>query len=529
MSRRSVRWSLLVAPFVVAGLAACSSSVTNTPDAEPDAPAVDAPVDALPPLDAPIDAITPLDAPALDTPATDAPAIDAPASDGNTADLALDITSDTSRDAALDGPDAPAPDASADVPAPDAPPSDLPASCAAAARLDLLFVVDNSNSMAENQANLTRQFSALLDELLRTEAGSVPLGDLHVGVVSTDLGTPGVIVPSCANSDLGDDGLLNPVRNGLAMRAHQPWTTAAAGRRPARCLNDPTQYPAFLTYTSGVTDAAAFREDFVCNAYLSIGGCGLEQPLESAYRALVIRNPREQPGNRDPNAGFVRADAVLGLFFVTDEEDGSTRDCRFAEPGQPCTDATSVFDFLASGWASTDLNLRFYLYTPGTSQDPTWALDRYVDPTRPSRGFTSLKPSHPELVVVGAVAGVPLAQPRRADGSTDWDALLGRSPDGSDGYTAMSAEGPVSMRQRNMDPACETRVVPACRREGSTPTASCDASAQYFASPSRRLAQVVRRFDERYGNGVMGSICANSYADTMTGFAARVRRHLCRP
>ncbi len=494
-----------LAPIFLAGLAACSSSITATPDAATDAPAVDAP--------------------AIDTPTTDTPTIDRSTIDRVPPDAPLDVpVFDTPP------PDTQLPDvAPPDVPAPDVPAPDAPASCSPTGALDLLFMIDNSNSMAENQANVAAQFGSLLDGLIRSDTSTTPLRDVHIGVVSSDLGTPGVVVPSCANSDMGDDGLLNPVRNGLALRAHQPWTSALPGRRPARCTMDPTQYPSFLSYVSGTSDATSFREDFVCNAYLSTGGCGLEQQLESAYRALVIRNPRQQVGNTDPNAGFVRNDAVLGILFVTDEEDGSARDCRFAEAGVPCSDAVSVFDFLSMGWASSDLNLRFYLYTPGGPQDPTWSLDRYMDPARPTRGFTSLKPGRPDLVVVGAIAGVPIEQPRRADGSTDWDTLLGRSPDGSDGYVAMSAEGPVSMRQRNPDPACSTRVVPACRRQGSTPTSACSATEQYFAWPSRRVAQVVRRFDDRYGNGVIGSICANSYADTMAGFAARVRRRICRP
>ncbi len=515
MTHSSSRSASRFAPLALLCFAACSSSITATPDAGSDAPVVDTP---------------PIDTPTADAPVTDAPVTDAPLLDRATSDAPLDVPAlDTPAPdvPALDTPalDVPAPD----VPAPDLPPTDAPASCSPTGNLDLLFMIDNSNSMAENQANVATQFGSLLDGLIRGDSSTPPLRDLHVGVVSSDLGTPGVVVPSCANSDVGDDGLLNPIRNGLALRAHQPWTTAPPGRRPARCTMDPTQYPSFLSYASATSDATSFRDDFVCNAYLSIGGCGLEQQLESVYRALVVRNPREQVGNRDPNAGFVRNDAVLGILFVTDEEDGSARDCRFAEAGQPCFDAVSVFDFLSPSWSSTDLNLRFYMYTPGGPQDPTWSIDRYIDPARPGRGFTSLKPGRPDLVVVGAIAGVPLAQPRRADGSTDWDALLGRSADGSDGYVAMSAEGPVSMRQRNMDPACSTRVVPACRRQGSAPTTGCSTTEQYFAWPSRRVAQVVRRFDDRYGNGVIGSICASSYADTMAGFASRVRRRICRP
>lgn len=497
---------LLSPALMCVSLFACSS--TTTVGIDPDASVSDVVGDALVG-----------DSSALDTSVVDSTVGDTSVGDTSAVDVVSDVALDVARDAVVDAPVGT--DATTDAATADG------ATCTGAGSVDLLFVIDNSNSMVDNQSRFAAQLNVLLDALTRADSTGGALRDMHVGVVSTDLGTPGVVVPSCANSDIGDDGLLNPVRNGLAIRSHQPWTTVPAERRPAPCTQDPTQYPSFLTFTSGVTSAAAIRADFVCNAVLGSGGCGIEQPLESAYRALVVRDPRV--GSRDANAGFVRNGAVLGLFFVTDEEDGSTRDCRFAEAGQPCSDAVSVFDFLSTSWASPDLNLRFYLGTPGAADDPTWPLDRYMDPTRPLRGFTSLKPGHPELVVMGAVAGVPLALPRSADGSTDWTALLGRNPDGSDGLQAMSAEGPVSMRQANRDPMCSTRVVPACRREGSTPATDCDPLSQYFAWPSRRIAQLARRYDERYGNGVIGSICATSYADTLNAFASRVRRRLCSP
>ncbi|MBK6533850.1 MAG: hypothetical protein IPF99_30965 [Deltaproteobacteria bacterium] len=172
--------------------------------------------------------------------------------------------------------------------------------------VDILFEIDNSNSMAGNQANLSRNFATLINQLVsppdRNMDGTAdypPVKSLHVGVISSDLGTPGSTVPSCANSDIGDDGLLNPIRNGQAIRSHQPWTTAPAGARPARCMNSSDQFPSFLTFDATTTNPTEFRDDFVCNAYLSTGGCGLEQQLEAAYRALVVHNPREQAGNMD--------------------------------------------------------------------------------------------------------------------------------------------------------------------------------------------------------------------------------------
>ena len=402
--------------------------------------------------------------------------------------------------------------------------------------VDLLFEIDNSGSMSGNQANLARNFGLLVDALVNPPLDPAtmrprhpPVKSLHLGVISSDLGTPGSVVPSCANTDQGDDGLLNPVRNGPAMRQHRPWTTAPPGARPARCTSDPNQYPSFLRFDRVSSNAEVFREEFICNAYLSIGGCGLEQQLESAYRALVVHNPRAQAGNTDPNAGFVRDNAVLAIAMVTDEEDGSTRDCRYAERGVPCTDAVSVFDIMSPQWSSNDLNLRFYMYTPGSAQDPTWNIDRYISPMQPNRGFTSLKPGRPDLVIFSAIAGVPINLPTRMNGTTtevDWNMLLGANPDGSDGYTGMSAEGPISMRQRNMDPACSTRVVPACRREGSTMATTCDPAAQYFAWPSRRVVQVARRFAERYNNGTVSSICRNDYSGALTQIVERIQSRL---
>ena len=507
------------------------TDVMSTPDAQPDAPPdaradalPEATVDTPPPTDtpAPTDVSVPLDAPA-DVVADRATSLDAPTDVALPSDAPPDVISG-------DLPDVPA----ADVTAADVVRTDTGTVCSTTREVDLLFVVDNSNSMAENQANLANNFTRLLDPLLNPPTDPATMRpawqsarSLHVGVVSVDLGTPGSVVPSCANSDVGDDGLLNPVRNGLAIRSHQPWTTAPAGRRPARCTEDPNQFPSFLTFTAGSTVAADFAGDFVCNAYLSVAGCGLEQQLESAYRALVVHNPRDTPGNADPNAGFLRASSVLGIYFVTDEDDGSVRDCRFAETGRACIDALRVYDSLEEGWSSGDLNLRMYMYTPGSRQDPTWALERYLDPSDPARGFLGLRPGHPELVVIGALTGFPLRPPTTATGAIDWPAVLGRNPDGSDGLTAMSAEGPISMRQANMDPACSTRVVPACRREGSTAATVCDPGAQYYAWPSRRVAELVRRADALHGNGSIGSICANDHTTAMSDFARRVGRHLC--
>ncbi len=406
--------------------------------------------------------------------------------------------------------------------------------------VDLLFVVDNSNSMSAYQQRLGAQFRVLIDELVAPPVvpgtgrpAHPPARSLHVAVVSSDLGTPGANIGTCnVSPDVGDDGLLNPIRSGRAMAVHRPSSAAGipAGARPARCTADPNQYPTFLEFDAESSDAAAFSEDFVCNAYLYTGGCGLEQQLESAYRALVVHNPREQAGNTDPNAGFVRPNAVLGIVVISDEEDGSVRDCRYAEAGQPCTDALSVYDLAAVGWGDDDdLNLRMYAYTPGSSQDPTWALDRYFDPRNANRGFTSLKPGHPERVVFAGIVGVPLQVPTAA-GQVDWDRLLGARADGSDAMEGTAAEGAFTMRPNRREPTCPLHnMVPACRQEGThfdPGTASCSNQGPAYAWPSRRIAEVARRFDRAHGTGTVASICANDYAPALRQIVDRIGRSL---
>jgi hypothetical protein len=76
------------------------------------------------------------------------------------------------------------------------PPTD--AGAPAGEGVDLLFVVDNSNSMRDNQAQLARQFEVLISQLVSPPDRNMdglpdwpPVRSLHVGVISSDLGTPG--------------------------------------------------------------------------------------------------------------------------------------------------------------------------------------------------------------------------------------------------------------------------------------------------------------------------------------------------
>jgi hypothetical protein len=473
-------------------------------------------------------------------------------------------------------------------------------------KVDLLMVVDNSGSMAENQANIMAQLGPLIDQLTNppcisrsTPGGGTPhtcmagnmddvpaypaVKDLHVGVISTDLGTPGFMVPGCDDTDRGDNGLLNPIRSGFALQTHLPWAprrpnavTAPAGFRPAACNNDINQFPSFITFCSNAADmscdvpgmnastrdSAVFADWFKCNAGIFINGCGLEAQLESVWRALVENDARAVPGNTSANAGFLREDALLAIVMLSDEEDGSVRDCNHdngfsAAAGGSCTDAKDVYNTASGAWAHpTNPDLRFYLYTPGDSRDPNWNLDRYVNTvpstpanqaTRWNRDLLSLKPGRPERIIFAAIAGVPLNIPTTMSGMNtviNWDSLLGAPAAGNPNDflgrdSSMSTSGmqetagPFSMRAANMDPMC-SHVVPACRRQGSTydMTRPCS-NAQYMAFPSRRIVEIARRFDEAplcggqaCRNGVVTSICSTNFGAAMRTIVQKISARL---
>lgn len=419
-------------------------------------------------------------------------------------------------------PDArPAPDV---MPAPDA----TPTPTGGEGSVDLLVVVDDSNSMTRGQGYLNSHIGEIVGVLLQRHG----VRDVRVGVVTTDLGTAGIPIPSCEGAR-GDDARLNP-------RIHGPATSA----RPTTLPSDTAfcgglEMDPFVTVSAG-EDAMAQLWKPACHTRIGVGGCGLEQPLEAARRALVVHGAAG-----GYNAGFLRPNAALAILVLSDEEDGSVRDCRDHDGVGGCDDATDVYSAMSSRWSSPDLNLRFYTYAPGGAQDPTWPLERYVDPSRPERGLLSLKPGHPERVLFAAISGVPVSVPQTADGRTDWNGLLGAPAAGRpDDFNARNADtaftdatnpaGATSMRQRDPDPVCVTRLLPACRAPGSTPSSTCNVADQPFAWRARRLAEVARRFDESRlcngascGNGMVASICGEDGAPFMR-FADMIARRVVR-
>jgi hypothetical protein len=173
------------------------------------------------------------------------------------------------------------------------------------AKLDLLFMIDNSPSMDAMQAELRAHFGDLLTRLSGAAAGHAL--DLHVGVVTSDYGAGSVsaISAGCEASPGGQRGHLQTIGEEADPSCQAPTGAPYIAYRVA----------ADGSITSNLPSGQALVDTFVCMASVGSHGCGFEHQLESVYAAL--RDPD------DANTGFLRDDAQLAVVFVTNEDDGS--------------------------------------------------------------------------------------------------------------------------------------------------------------------------------------------------------------
>jgi hypothetical protein len=173
--------------------------------------------------------------------------------------------------------------------------------------VDILFVVDDSPSMLDKQLNVKNNFPKFID-VLNTIQGGLP--DVHIGVVSSDMGTKGTqdTAAGTAIGQIGQGGCSGSGKSGNL----QVGGAAGSLQSGAVYLSDIKQSDGSRqkNYTGDL--ATVFGQ----LASLGAGGCGFEQHLFAAKAAL---------DNNPANATFLRPDAFLAVIFLADEDD-----CSFA-------------------------------------------------------------------------------------------------------------------------------------------------------------------------------------------------------
>jgi hypothetical protein len=337
--------------------------------------------------------------------------------------------------------------------------------------LDIVFMIDNSGSMREEQDNLSRNFPIFISALESLPEG---LPNVHIGVLSSDLGAgrfTGAGVEGCTRLG-GDGGIFQALPRGNN-------GTCTSAPRPESYL---TANGTKQNFAGSISDALS------CIADLGTRGCGFEHQLGSVWRALG----GDTGGVPAKNAGFLRDDALLAIVLITDEDDCSAPDdTDLFDPSQTLvTDPLGPIDSYRCN--------EFGHLCNGAPPPRTMAAMNLMNCQSNENGklmrvadfvsfFKTLK-SNPDDVIVAAITGP----------TTPYSVQLDRVRDRATGSTEM-----------------EPRIVPSCM------------SSNGSAAPAVRLQQFIDAFGV---NGTVESICEGDFSPAMARIGDKIAgriRHQC--
>jgi hypothetical protein len=190
---------------------------------------------------------------------------------------------------------------------PPLPPTYPPPPAQSCTQMDIVFVIDDSGSMAEEQSNLAQNFPRFAEVLEnhRTESGQ--LLDYRVAITTTGRDVRyRVPFSSTPIQERGDNGAFR-TRCGMT----RPWIERGDGN---------------------------LASAFPCAAQVGTEGPSYEMPLLMTEWAL---KERVADGTQ---AGFLRDDALLAVVMLTDEDDCSRADNDFTVPlfGSACADSDLI-------------------------------------------------------------------------------------------------------------------------------------------------------------------------------------------
>ena len=175
-----------------------------------------------------------------------------------------------------------------------------------AVKTDILFVVDDSGSMAVEQANLAANFKAFIDAL----AASPVKNDFQIGITTTSVDR---------NVTSGATLALDPTFSSSAT-VSCPTPVNGGQRYPAGALVAVDAAGHQLTIGGGrilSASSSTLTQDFQRNVNVGTCGSGKEQGLRAAQLAL------SEPLLSGSNAGFLRPGSRLAVVIISDDDDCS--------------------------------------------------------------------------------------------------------------------------------------------------------------------------------------------------------------
>jgi hypothetical protein len=351
--------------------------------------------------------------------------------------------------------------------------------------VDWMFVIDNSQSMAEEQKNLGTQFFAMMNAFLQSTRESGNVSDMRVAVVTSDLGLqyggnpgPTDVVDRVAGCDaMGDDGAFQAYAAGQTVWIQDNFINCKPGW--AQCPNEQWQCvdgkcaapisgqelscPPLTALYAETTPPDLNKQltlQAACMAQQGTAGCGIAQPLEASLAALK-KNP-----------SFVRYHNVLAVVIVSDNDDCSIKDKSL---------------FSTPQWHSgieTGSALNTACHTPSSNEENyLYEVVRYKEELDAIKGW-------PGGVVFAAIVGVPA------------DNYLCQGSGNQIGEACLqSEEMTLDIQEFDDEGRPSGHIQPACvRYEDGAPNSKILTEAR----PGRRYVQLAREFGDR---GYVFSIC----------------------
>ena len=396
--------------------------------------------------------------------------------------------------------------------------------------VDILFVLDNSGSMGEEQANLAANFGAFIGVLERPEVKA----NYRLGVTTTDNGNPwcpgtspeagALVYQSCTDrltqfiSQQGDVNVQDiACNNNCALSSAQLGIGAENGGKPwLENIDGTTNLPA------GVSTTEAFQ----CLAPQGINGCGFESQLESMNKALIRFDTMT-----DEAFGFKRESALLAIVQVTDEVDCSYNNDHVAifeaDGGKVFWgDMTSNFPTSALCWnAGTSCTGDSTNYDCTSADFDANGVDITTGPNAEDDAVL-----HPLSRYISRVQGIENQKKTINPEQEVIVALIGGVGDNGEPSYADSQDA-VFMGDFGIGPGCQAPVdgATACATDADCAgigTQVCSGTGRCVepqtAVPPVRLAE----FTENFTEGNMFTVCSDNYAPALEAIASAIEDQL---
>jgi hypothetical protein len=354
--------------------------------------------------------------------------------------------------------------------------------------LDILFMVDNSSSMTSMQQKLLNQLPIFMQVLQALPMG---LPSVHIAVVSSDMGAPSDQGNAIGCDNTGQAGAFQVSPRGTCTSndfnvATDTWISDSASGMEKNFTD---------------ADPAGIAKVFQCIALLGSSGCGFEHQLASIDHALGSDNPDGNGKAQPPgtNAGFVRDGAYLGIVMLTNEDDCSA----------PAN--TTLFSLNAGAQNLSNplgpiANYRCNQFGHLCGNPPA------APPLNPPAGATTVALDNCVSNDDGSYL-IPV--------STFVSHIKSLKTDPGNQILVAAVTGPTGDPLPSTTPYTVQWVAQNTNPPESWPAIehSCGPTGDMsFADPAIRITQFVNSFS----NGVLASICDDSYQASMSAIAAKI-------